>query len=283
MKRLVNKFLLKADGVLPCTDFWDNIISLKRFVVSHKRLPSKRMLFNDVLYNIKTSSEITNPLRVFVSDKELVKIYIKSIVGDKYNVPTKKVLRSYADVANYDFPPNCCIKPTQASGQVIIRKNNSDIDFQKIKSWFDINYYRGSRERNYKTLLPKVIVEPLIFGEEDLADYRIFCYKGKAKLISIDVGKYSGYSRAFYDTDWVKLPFSLNYPMLPSTLERPGNLAEMISIAESLSENFDFIRIDIYSNGEECLVGEITNCHASGNQRFIPVTAEYDASKIIFN
>ena len=34
----------------------------------------------------------------------------------------------------------------------------------------------------------------------------------------------------------------------------------MLAVATSLSGHFNFVRIDLYSNGEECLVGEITNC-----------------------
>ncbi|MFW2100937.1 ATP-grasp fold amidoligase family protein [Acinetobacter johnsonii] len=58
-------------------------------------------------------------------------------------------------------------------------------------------------------LVPKVIVEPLIFNSTDLIDYRFYCFNGKAKLICIDVGKFSGYKRVFYNKYWEKQDFSL--------------------------------------------------------------------------
>ena len=77
---------------------------------------------------------------------------MKAIVGDKYNVPTIAVLRDICDVDTYDFPSNCVIKPTQASGSVILRLNDEALDRQKIKQWFSINYYEIGREANYKTV-----------------------------------------------------------------------------------------------------------------------------------
>lgn len=283
---MLHNFLKKVsqffESLLPETEIGDKVIAYKRFIRIHKRIPRNSLLFNDVLFKIKASDEIINPLRVFVSDKEFVKMYVKSVVGDEYNVPTIKILNSYDEVERFSFPENCCIKSTHASGQVIFRKNNEPIDFFKIKSWFGINYYKKTRERNYKTLTPKIIVEPLIFSDCNLTDYRFFCYKGRVKMVTLDIGKYSGYCRAFYDLDWNELPFSLGYPKADKKISRPGNLEEMISVAQRLSEHFNFVRVDIYSNGEKCYVGELTNCHASAGQKFIPVSAEKMASNMIF-
>lgn len=275
-----NGSLLKK--IIPETELADRIVAFISFVLKHKRFPSGGRLFNDYLYSIKASKKINDPLRAFVSDKELVKIYIRAMVGESYNVPTIAVLKSPQEVMSFDFPESCCIKPTQASGQVIIRKDNGQVDIAKICSWFKLDYYKETRERNYKALVPKIIVEPLIFGKTDLTDYRFFCYMGKPKLITLDIGKYSGYTRAFYDTNWNEQNFSLGYPKAEDKIPRPDNLEEMLKVAEVLSVNFDFIRVDIYSDGTDCYVGELTNCHASAGQSFIPKSAEKIASQIIF-
>ena len=57
------------------------------------------------------------------------------------------------------------IKPTHLSGHLIIKKEEDGVDLEKIKKWFSMNYYDRSREANYKTLVPKVIVEEMIFNE----------------------------------------------------------------------------------------------------------------------
>ena len=73
---------------------------------------------------------------------------------------------------------------------MIIKKNTNKIDFEKIRKWFFMNFYERSREINYKNLKPKVIVEPIIFNEDNLKDYKFFCYKGIPKIISVDFDRH---------------------------------------------------------------------------------------------
>lgn len=282
MYKVISLFRSLLHKILPYNDTSDSLLNYLTFFVNHKRLPRGRHYFNDYLFEIKNTKEMLNPIRQFVSDKYLVKDYVRAKVGEKYNVPTIAVFDNYRDLSEFDFPANCCIKPTQASQAVILRKNGDSIDIGATEKWFELNYYKKTRERNYKYLKPKVIVEPLIFGSTDLMDYRLFCYEGKVKLICIDIGKFSGYQRVFYTKDWIKQDFSLHYPLYEGNLEKPENLDEMIIVAEKLSSELDFVRVDLYSDGESCLVGEITNCHAAASQSFVPLSAEKKASKIIF-
>ena len=267
---------------LPYNDESDRLLNYIKFIDYHDRFPKKRYYFNDYLFSIKNTDEILNPLRQFISDKYFVKDYVRSKLSEDYSVPTIAIFDNYEDLIKFDFPEDCCIKPTHASQAVILRTNNEPIDLTQTKDWFDLNYYKVSRERNYKYLKPRVIVEPLIFDSKDLMDYRIFCYKGQVKLICVDIGKYSGYKRVFYDSNWIKQDFSLHYPLYEGSIKEPENLNEMIFIAEKLSSDFDLIRVDLYSDGKKCLVGELTNCHAAASQKFIPLSSEEKASKIIF-
>jgi len=246
---------------IPENRYGDNFIAYITFLRAHRRPPSDKLLFNDVLYKIKTTDEIMDPMRVFVSDKEFVKLFVKSVSGDQYNVPTIKVLHTMEEVNGYPFPSDCCIKPTHLSGEVILRKQNDPIDFEKINRWFKSSYYHTNREANYKTLKPKVIVEPLIFGSDNLSDYKIFCYMGKPKLIQVDIDRYIEHTEKFYDPEWNEMPFSIHFPRsADKQIEKPKNLDTMLEVASSLSSYFNFVRVDLYSNDAECLVGEITNC-----------------------
>ena len=268
--------------LVPENRLGDKIYSFVQFILRHKRIPTKSLIFNDVLYQIKVSEEITDPLRVYVSDKEFVKLYIKAVVGEQFSIPTIKILRTLSEVEAYDFPRNCCIKPSHVSGTVILRKNNEPISLEEIKGWFSINHYQVGREANYKALKPKVIVEPLLFGDSNILDYKVFCYKGRPRLIQVDIDRYIDHTRKYFDTDWNELDFSINYRRCPKHLEKPDNFEEMLSVAAKLSEGFSFVRIDLYSDGKTCQVGEITNCSESATGIFIPRSAEKIASRIIF-
>ena len=270
-------------SLIPKNRLGDRIYSFLFFVIRHKRKPGKTFLHNDVQYRIKTTDEILNPLRVFVSDKEFVKTYVKAIVGDQYNVPTIYVLRSIEEVDSYEFPDDCCIKPTQASGRAILRRNGEPISLEEIKSWFSINHYEFRREANYKSLKPKVIIEPLLFNDSNIMDYKMFCYNGEPKLIQVDIDRYINHTRKILDSNWNELDFSIMYERSEKHLERPDNFDEMLKVASALSEGFSLVRVDLYSDGNECLVGEITNCSDGAGGAFIPKAAERVASQILYN
>ena len=203
-------------------------------------------------------------------------------------MPTIKIFTTYEEVINYKFPDKCVIKPTHMSGAVIIKKENSKIDFKEIKKWFSLNYYDRSREANYKTLTPKIIVEPIIFDEINLNDYKIFCYKGVPKLVQIDHNRYINRSKSFYklkilDTNigWIKQDF-FNYQPFKEEIEKLKNLKNMIKVASRLSKDFEFIRVDLYTDNNKVYVGELTSICGNASLKFYPSHGEEECSKIIF-
>jgi len=268
--------------LVPKNTWGDRMFAMYTFLRAHRRFPTDQKLFNDVLYRLKSSGALEDPLRVFVTDKEHVKLYVKAVIGDEFNVPTLAVLRNVDEIHQFRFPGDCCIKATHGSGMVILRTKGSPVNTSDLERWIKFSYYNFTRESNYKTLTPKIIVEPLIFGNSSPEDYKIFCYRGKAKLIQVDMNRYSGHRRLFFDRHWNVQNFTMMYPKPKHTMPRPGNLDLMIDIAERLSSPFDFIRIDLYSDGQRCFVGEITNCHKNATGKFMPPSAEHVASRILF-
>jgi hypothetical protein len=267
---------------LPKNSVGDKLFALISFARNHRRLPGRKPLINDVLFLMKTSPEIMRPERAFVSDKEFLKIFVSGTIGDRYNVPTLAILRNAEEVDAFDFPESCCIKPTHASGLVCFRRAGEAIDKAEIKRWLTINYYDTDREPNYKRLQPKIIVEPLVWGIPDPIDYKLFCYRGKVRLVQVHLGRFSEHRSCFYDRDWNLQDYSLCYPRHPAGTERPQNFSEMIEVAEMLGAHFNLIRVDLYSNGSQILVGELTNCVAAGNGNFYPRHGEVLASQTLF-
>lgn len=280
--RLIEKSLHLLRHRAPYTRPFDRLYHRILFYKKHRRWPGDALLWNDVWYRIKTSDEILDPLRVFVSDKEHVKHYVAGVVGDEHNVPTLAVLHSPAEVDAFDFPARCCIKPTQASAEVILRTAGEPIDRERIKRWFGLNYYYAGREINYRRLRPKVIVEPLIFDSDNVEDYKVFCWNGTPKFVQLDFDRHTNHTRKLFDTNWNEQDFSIIYPRNTSHVPRPASLELMLDVARRLSRGFSFVRIDLYSDQRRVLVGEITNCSANAGGFFLPRSAEEKASRIMF-
>ena len=281
--RLLDMLLPRLLRHLPYTRFFDNLYHRLLFLKKHHRFPKQQMMWNDVWFRIKTSGEIENPLRVYVSDKEQVKDYVRQTIGEKYNVPTIAVLRSPAEVDSFDFPARCAIKPTHASTHVCLRSNGEPIDRERIKKWFALNYYYSGRERNYRSLEPKVIVEPLIFDTTNVEDYKIFCWRGTPKFVMVDIDRHAHHTRKIFDPQWNEQDFSMTYPHASGVMPKPATLGEMLLVARALSAPFSFVRIDLYTDGQRVLVGEVTNCSANASAPFLPPAAEQYASKLMFS
>jgi hypothetical protein len=218
----------------------------------------------------------------WLADKELVKTYIKATVGDEYNIPTIAVLHSPGQVDGFQFPERCIIKPTHASAQYILRRGGEPIDRERIKSWFRMNYYYAGREVNYKTLKPKVIVEPLAFDSSDLTDYRFYCVNGVPKLIQLDMDRHTRHTRKLFDPEWREHDFCILYPKSDRVIPKPDTLDEMLRVARALSAPFSFVRIDLYSDGQKVICGEITNVSANAGGIFNPLSSEKKASQILW-
>lgn len=267
---------------LPKDDTGDRLYALILFARVHGRLPRDETLFNDYVFNIKSTAEGQRPERCFVTDKHLAKIYIKAIAGEEYVVPTLGLITSPEAVGHHDFPDACCIKPTHMSGQVILRTGGSAIDRSRISKWLQTNFYDSTREAQYKYIAPRVIVEPLVFGVTNPLDFKFHCYKGQPKVIQIDIDRYTEHRRLIVGLDWVDQGMSMTYPKFEGTVPRPGNLSQMTAVAAKLSANFDYVRIDLYSNGVDCLVGEITNTPGNASEKFASPEAERRFSQLLF-
>lgn len=285
LKRKIFKFFLNN---LPRTQLFDKILSFVQFTYIHKRLPKKNYLFNDRLYYIKTSNEIIDPLRVFVTDKEFSKIYLSSRINKEHIVPTLGVYNKIESLYKISFPLDYIVKPSHLAGHWIMKNKDELInkdDLNQINKWTKINQYYASRERNYLFLKPKIIIEPIIFQDNNINDYKIFCFKGNAKAIQVDSNRRYNHVRSIYDRNWNNLNISIDFPINKNEIPKPKNLDLMIELSERISKDFDFIRVDLYTNDKHVYVGEITNNHGGALETFIPegIKTEKFFSDILFN
>ena len=73
---------------LPQTPVVDALYHRLLFIWKHGRLPRRdARLWNDVLFRVKTSDEILDPLRVFVTDKEFVRLMCVTSSGTATTYP----------------------------------------------------------------------------------------------------------------------------------------------------------------------------------------------------
>ncbi len=270
----------RVRSILPKTLLGDRLFALYRFYTRLGRFPEKRAIrFNDHLFAIKASGAGYDPLIQFVTDKEHVKQYVAYMVGKNYSVETYRILRNRRQLLDYApdrFP--CVLKPTHSSGQTMFcTDSTASFDRSTLNKWFDINYYRVSREHNYRHLVPKIIVEEFFSsdGRTIPNDYKVFCFNGAPGFIQVDGDRFSGHTRNLYDISWVRIPVTYVYPNREKDDPRPSLLDEMLRVAQKLSVPFPFVRVDMYVTEAELRVGEMSFFSESASGRLEPPEAEF--------
>lgn len=246
--------------------------------VFKKKLDLKNpQTFNEKLQWLKLHDR--NPLYTTLVDKYAVRSYIKEKIGEEYLIPLLGgPWKSVEEIPFDTLPDQFVLKTTHDSGGVVICRDKSAFDVEaakkKLRKSLKTNFYYGGREWPYKNVKPQIIAEKYMEDEsgEELKDYKLMCFhsKVKATLVCSDRFSDNGLKITFYDTDWKRLPFERHYPSSTVELEKPKSYEEMVQIAEKLSENMQFVRVDFYNVKGKVYFGELTFYPGSGFSAFSP-------------
>ena len=252
-------------SVWPTGHLFDTVYSVVQYIRFQRRFPrmSRPLLLNDHLLKFRIDGTLLHPLRQFVTDKEYVKHYITSTVGREHTLETFDILRTPSDIDRFSLKRvPCVVKPTHMSGEVLFhREVDEEPDRIRMTKWLHSDYYRTSRESNYRYLEPKVIVEEL-FSEDGLAvprDFKIHCFQGTPLLVQVDSGRFENLTRNWYDPSWRRVKMEWMYPQGAYDDKQPSELSHMLDVATTLCSPFTYVRVDMYASGKHVKVGEITN------------------------
>lgn len=222
-----------------------------------------------------------NPLLGECVDKYNVRKYIESkglsdILNTLYGV--------YDEVADIDFnklPNKFVVKSTDGGGgeNILICKDKEKLDIEStkriLKGWKNKKDINAGREWAYTQIdKSRYIIEQLLINENNpkagISDYKIFCFNGKPYCIVYDIDRYIGHKRNFYDTNWNCLNVSSDCPNFVDDKVKPEGLKEMLLVAEKLSSDFPFVRVDLYYLNHQVYFGELTFYPWSGYVQFDP-------------
>ncbi len=253
---------------LPQTETGDRLWSILYHVAKTGRPPrlTRPRSYTDHNFARRLSEEMNSPLRRLISDKHCMKRFVAERAGVQYVVPTLAVLRTPEEIREFEFPDECVIKPTHMSGQIIVRRSGSEpVDRQRLCRWLKIDYSKRLRERNYRDLCGRVIVEPFVFGAAvSPSDFKVHCFGGEPKFIGVDLNRFQVHATRLYTPSWLPLNMRYGRLALGSTVPRPPNLAALLDVCRKVAGGFDYIRADVYVHGTSIKIGELTNLPAGG-------------------
>lgn len=233
---------------------------------------------------MKKRLDLNNPL-TFNEKIQWLKLYWQrkcvSESADKYKVREFIIKKGLGDILlpiyevsdnpnNIDWcnlPESYVAKTTNSCGTNIIVRNINDVNInentKKLEKWIKEDYGREHLEFQYSKIKPKIIVEKFIESDNFLPqDYKFFCFNGIPRFIlyiderNLETGNKR---KGFYDLEWNYLDY---IDEVKSTIikdaKSPERLEEMIEIAKILSNDFPFVRVDLYNEQGKIIFGELT-------------------------
>lgn len=121
-------------------------------------------------------------------DKYEVKEYVSNKIGKEYIIPTLGIYNSFEEIDFSKLPETFVIKCTHNSGGVVIVNDKEKINKQRLAKKFNKmlkkNYFYIGRERPYKDIKPRIIIEENIQDKDSkiqINDYKIMCFNGEPK------------------------------------------------------------------------------------------------------
>lgn len=211
-----------------------------------------------------------NPDHKIASDKALAKEWIGSRIGYEYVVPLIGVYDNVNDIDFDTLPERFVVKANEGWGanEVIMIKDKNKINADQLKAvtanWlypWSSYYYNNMCITDEKPLKPLIVIEEFLeFGDHEyLDDYKLYCCNGNVmfSLIVKERGS-KNQTRTFVDRDWNVLPVRRAGKFTSVAPEKPENLEKMYELAEILSKDFPFVRIDFYNQDGQIYVGEMT-------------------------
>lgn len=215
-----------------------------------------------------------NPLLPLTADKYRVREYIKQKLGtDKYLIPLLYVTDKPKTIPFENLQKPYIIKANHGCSWNIIVEDGLDkvAVLHRLGRWLKGKFGIKRYEWAYSEIKPLILIEKLLKDKNGNIpnDYRFWMFDGKCRLISITSGRFINKRFTFYDTNWNKLDIK-RYGVETNNIKKPTKLKEMISLAEKLSIDFDFVRIDFFVVDENIYCGEISHYPTAGMARFEP-------------
>lgn len=213
-------------------------------------------------------------LKTYCADKILLHDYCESKLGKDICIPIISTYDKPEQIEWNKLPNKFVIKCNHGSGYNIIVEDKTKLDKAEVNSklnkWLNENYALFGGELHYYNIKRKILIEEYKESiDNDLVDYKFWCFNGEPKYFSIGAGHGHG-ALNYYDFNMKLYPYQrLDYHCDRNIKwDKPSRFEEMLDIAKILSKDFKFVRVDFYEINKEVFLGELTFTPGDGYFKF---------------
>ena len=221
------------------------------------------------------------PILKTLADKFAMREFVAKRIGDAFLPEMYHCTENPDDIPFQDFPTRYVVKPTHGSGWVKVVKDKTKVNTAELTeqchSWLSEDYYERCRERVYRNIIPRIMVEEYIDDGLDggPADYKFAVFHGRVAFVNVIYDRFGSLRGLLLDRNWTPMNPQFAADLMNDSTPAPAgppppHYSEMREIAEKLGAEFDFIRVDLYSTPDRIYVGELTTTPGAGLDPFHP-------------
>ena len=220
------------------------------------------------------------PIKTLMADKYRAKEWIDNKLGRPYAVPLLGVWDSFDDIDFDALPEQFALKVNGGCRWNMIVRDKSKLDRTAAKELFekwlklDLGFVLPYEFHHFQikpVILAEKCLPPFLNGSNE---YKFMCFGGRVEAIYVferaEIGGKPEVTTTLYSRGWDKLDWQIDTdcPTNPVKAPRPETLDEMIRVAEKLSEDVAFVRVDLYDVDGIVYVGELTLIPGGGVSHF---------------
>jgi hypothetical protein len=242
------------------------------------------------------------------ADKVAVRDYVAEKIGAEHLTRLYLATTDPKEIAVLNLPREFAFKPSHGSGAGVFVHEGADpanvlpksvrnlkwkdkfhihpdsLDEEALRKvgakWLKMRYERNNEwyEWAYENIKPRLIVEEYLSDSNGSppVNYLVYTYHGIPGYVTV-WNVFTSYI-ALVSPEWEHLDVKSKKWSLASRENMPAkpvNLEKMLEIAKTLSNGIDFVRVDLYNDGNRITFSELTNYPGGG--RSPAYSPEFDA------
>ncbi len=170
------------------------------------------------------------------------------------------------DIPWEELPDKFALKCTHGAGCNIFVSDKNTADKEAIKrkliEWQKMDFSTLYGGIQYRHLKHDILCEKLLETADGKppTDYKFYCIHGHVECIEVIMDRFDNYHYYLVDRDYKILPFGKGAIKDQSFAdkEKPEIYTDMLELAEKLSSEFPFVRVDLYAFNGKPMLGEMT-------------------------
>lgn len=176
------------------------------------------------------------------------------------------------------LPESFVIKCNHGCGYNILVKEKGEMDANKVvkqlDKWMKEDYWKQYCEPQYKDVEKCMLIEQYL--ADDIKTYKFYCFNGEPRVLYVSENGPNGEKDLYldyFDMEWNWLPITLfGHEHDKKEIKKPSSFEQMKELAQRLSADFPFVRVDLYDVNGRIYFSELTFIPTGGNMKLTPAS-----------